>query len=213
MPTPHRSTSTGFGSGGTGVVWVRTVGRNQRGEEVLSFIRWVLVNRREPEVATGVDDAPKTPESVAAADLFVPGQLDLRAFNPVVTGGRAWWEDYEAGERIHHVEGVAIEEAEHQIARIAVAQHVDATGIGRKIAADQATALGAERQRKEPTGSGRGRRAGGWPVDDGGAGWRSALAGGDRLPAGAAAGLARLCQCPRRESGNPGIHRQTPPPQ
>ncbi len=35
------------GSGGTGVVWVRTVGRNQRGDEVLSFIRWVLVNRRD----------------------------------------------------------------------------------------------------------------------------------------------------------------------
>jgi 2-methylfumaryl-CoA hydratase len=104
------------GSGGTGVVWVRTVGRNQRGEEVLSFIRWVLVNRREPDVATGVDDAPKTPESVAAADLHIPQQLDLGAFNPVVTGGRAWWEDYEAGERIHHVEGVAIEEAEHQMA-------------------------------------------------------------------------------------------------
>jgi len=103
-------------AGGTGVVWVRTVGRNQRGEEVLSFIRWVLVNRRQPEVATGIDDAPRTPESVAPDALFVPPALDLSRFDPVVTGGRAWWGDYEPGERIHHVEGVAIEEAEHQMA-------------------------------------------------------------------------------------------------
>ncbi len=103
-------------TGGTGVVWVRTVGRNQRGEEVLSFIRWVLVNRRLPDIATGIDDAPRTPESVAADALFVPPALDLSRFDPVVTGGRAWWGDYEPGERIHHVEGVAIEEAEHQMA-------------------------------------------------------------------------------------------------
>ena len=103
-------------AGGTGVVWVRTVGRNQRGEEVLSFIRWVLVNRRQPDVGTGIDDAPRTPESVAPDALFVPPALDLSMFDPVVTGGRAWWGDYEPGERIHHVEGVAIEEAEHQMA-------------------------------------------------------------------------------------------------
>jgi 2-methylfumaryl-CoA hydratase len=103
-------------SGGTGVVWVHTVGRNQRGDEVLSFIRWVLVNRREPDVTTGVDDAPRTPESVPAEAFVIPGELDLTRFDPVVTGGRAWWGDYEQGERIHHVEGVAIEEAEHQMA-------------------------------------------------------------------------------------------------
>ena len=102
--------------GGTGVVWVRTVGRNQRGEEVLSFIRWVLVNKSQPDVNASIDDAPKTPESVATTALHVPQQLDLTVFNPVVTGGRAWWGDYEAGERIHHVEGVCVEEAEHQMA-------------------------------------------------------------------------------------------------
>ena len=103
-------------SGGTGVVWVHTTGRNQRGDEVLSFIRWVLVNRREPEVATGVDDAPQTPANVAPEALTVPPQLDLTNFNRNITGGRAWWDDYEPGERIHHIEGVAIEEAEHQMA-------------------------------------------------------------------------------------------------
>ena len=101
--------------GDTGVVWVRTVGRNQRGDEVLTLIRWVLVNKRDPGTATAADDAPEVPEAVAADALTVPERLDLSHFAPALTGGRAWWEEYEPGERIHHIEGVAIEEAEQQI--------------------------------------------------------------------------------------------------
>ena len=102
--------------GGTGVVWVRTVGANQRGEEVLSLIRWVLVQRRDPDGPPVADDAPSPPASVPPGALRVPERLDLSRFAPETTGGRAWWEDYEPGERIDHAEGVAIEEAEQQIA-------------------------------------------------------------------------------------------------
>ena len=102
--------------GDNGVVWVRTVGRNQHGEGVLTFIRWFLVSKRDPDTATGADDAPQTSEAVGPKGLYVPPELDLGAFDPAVTGGRAWWQDYEPGERIHHVEGVAVEEAEHQMA-------------------------------------------------------------------------------------------------
>ena len=101
--------------GDTGVVWVRTTGVNQRGEEVLTLIRWVLVNKRDPESPPALDDAPEVPDSVAPEALHVPDQLDLSAFSADITGGRAWWEEYEPGERIDHVEGMAIEEAEQQI--------------------------------------------------------------------------------------------------
>src|SRR3546814_1336928 len=43
-------------------------------------------------------------------------------------------------------------EAEHEIARGAVAQHVHAAGIGREVAADLARALGAEAQGEEAVG-------------------------------------------------------------
>jgi 2-methylfumaryl-CoA hydratase len=102
--------------GDTGVVWVRTSGYNQRNEEVLSLIRWVLMNKRDPSTATGIDDAPQTPERVASEALTVPRELKLDGFRATETGGRAWWEDYEPGERIDHIEGVAVEEAEQQLA-------------------------------------------------------------------------------------------------
>jgi 2-methylfumaryl-CoA hydratase len=103
-------------TGDTGVTWVHTTGRNQHGDDVLSFIRWVLMDKRDKETNSGVDDAPKTPTAVDLEHFHIPPDLDLSHFDAAVTGGRAWWEDYEAGERIHHVEGVAIEEAEHQMA-------------------------------------------------------------------------------------------------
>jgi len=102
--------------GDTGVTWVRTVGQNQRGEEVLSLIRWVLMDKRDKTTNTGVNEAPETPASVAAGDLVVPGELDLSHWDTGVTGGSWLWDDYEVGERIHHIEGVAVEEAEHQMA-------------------------------------------------------------------------------------------------
>jgi 2-methylfumaryl-CoA hydratase len=99
-----------------GIVWVHTRGFNQRREPVLQFYRWAMVNKRNPGEKTGDDDAPELPPSVSTADLYVPSELDLAKFDPVVTGGRAYWEDYDQGERILHPQGLTIEDAEHQMA-------------------------------------------------------------------------------------------------
>src|SRR5688572_32463825 len=42
-------------SGDAGVVYVRTRGTNQKGQEVLSFIRWVMVPKRDNAAAKGVN--------------------------------------------------------------------------------------------------------------------------------------------------------------
>ena len=102
--------------GDVGIVWVRTRGFNQRGEAVLQFYRWAMVNKRDPAQTSGADDAPELPARVSAEDLFVPPQLDLSRFDAAATGGRAFWEDYEPGERIVHPQGMTVEDAEHQMA-------------------------------------------------------------------------------------------------
>ena len=99
-----------------GIVWVHTKGYNQGDEVVLQFYRWAMVNKRDPETATGDDDAPELPKQVAVGDLYVPPELDLAKFDPVVTGGRYFWEDYQPGERIEHPQGLTVEDAEHQMA-------------------------------------------------------------------------------------------------
>jgi 2-methylfumaryl-CoA hydratase len=99
-----------------GIVWVRTSGFNQRGEPVLQFYRWAMVNKREPGTSSGADDAPELPAQVGREDLVVPPELDLSRFDATATGGDAFWEDYEPGERIVHPQGLTIEDAEHQMA-------------------------------------------------------------------------------------------------
>src|ERR1700694_5754255 len=102
-----------------GIVWVQTRGYNQRDEPVLQFYRWAMVNKRDPKTksdANDANDAPELPAQVSAEYLAVPQELDLSRFDPVATGGDAYWEDYEPGERIVHPQGITIEEAEHQMA-------------------------------------------------------------------------------------------------
>ena len=100
--------------GDTGVVWVRTVGFNQRDERVLQFYRWVMVNKREPSTPTHADDAPEMPAR-GVAGRRCRFRRSSR-FDASATGGDRFWEDYEAGERIAHPQGMTIEEAEHQLA-------------------------------------------------------------------------------------------------
>jgi len=99
-----------------GIVWVHTRGFNQREEPVLQFYRWAMVNKREPGVNSGADDARELPRQVAVENLHVPPVLDLARFDPEITASRFFWEDYEPGERILHPQGLTIEDAEHQMA-------------------------------------------------------------------------------------------------
>jgi 2-methylfumaryl-CoA hydratase len=100
----------------TGVVTVRTRGLNQHGETVLDFIRWVMVNKRDPAAPAPQPHRPDLPEFVAPADLAVPAGLDLSAYDCTQAGSPHLWDDYALGERIDHVDGMTIEEAEHQMA-------------------------------------------------------------------------------------------------
>ena len=56
------------------------------------------------------------PERVIAADLKLPAGLDLAGFDRGLAGSPHGWSDYAIGERIDHVDGMTIEEAEHQMA-------------------------------------------------------------------------------------------------
>jgi 2-methylfumaryl-CoA hydratase len=100
----------------TGVVYVRSVGRNQDGETVLDYIRWVMVPKRDPGAAAPAPHVPDLPDAVAAADLAPPVGFDAAGYDAVLAGSPHLWGDYAAGERIDHIDGMTIEEAEHMMA-------------------------------------------------------------------------------------------------
>src|ERR1700733_7464577 len=65
-------------SGEAGVVYVRTRGTNQKGQEVLSFVRWVLVPKRDASAAKGVNHVPQLPELVTIERVPVPEVMNLQ---------------------------------------------------------------------------------------------------------------------------------------
>ena len=103
-------------NGKTGVVTVRTTGFNQDEIPVLSYVRWVMVNKRDAS-AEVIDAPPKTPAaSVPTPDLVLPQGVDFSAYDFGLAGSPHAFQDYEVGEKIDHVDGMTVEEAEHQLA-------------------------------------------------------------------------------------------------
>jgi 2-methylfumaryl-CoA hydratase len=82
---------------------------------VLRYHRWVMVHKRDPQVVAPPPHEPVLPAEVAVADLPVPPALKLQRFADLewATGGRAWFEDYQVGERIHHIDGMTIDDVDH----------------------------------------------------------------------------------------------------
>ncbi|MBI1867524.1 MAG: MaoC family dehydratase [Methylocystis sp.] len=101
----------------TGVVYVRSTGRNQRGATVLDYARWVMVRKRERDAPTPPETIPALPKAVAPADLGrACPPIETSAYDRVLAGSPYFWTDYTVGEKIDHIDGMTVEEAEHQIA-------------------------------------------------------------------------------------------------
>ncbi len=103
-------------NGKSGVVWVRTEGVNQHGETLLSYVRWVMVKKRDFDAPAPETVIPDLVPVVDAADLVVPTGLDFSNYDFTLAGEKHRLADYEVGETIDHVDRVTIEEAEHMMA-------------------------------------------------------------------------------------------------
>ncbi len=126
----------------TGVVYVRTTGTNQRGETALSYVRWVMVRKRDRNGPAPAVVVPDLPKDVPAEALQLPASIDLSGYDAAAAGNSHFWDDYEAGERIDHIDGMTIEESCHMsatrlyqnTARVHFNQHAEKSGrFGRRI--------------------------------------------------------------------------------
>ncbi len=128
--------------GKTGVVYVNSIGKNQRGEVVLDYVRWVMVNKGDADAKVGEAVVPELPGAVSADKLTVPFDLTGKTYDTALAGSPYLWDDYEAGEQIDHVDAMTIEEAEHMLAtrlyqntaKVHFNQHVQTEGrFGRRL--------------------------------------------------------------------------------
>ena len=101
----------------TGIVFVRTTGCKDDGTQVLEYVRWVMVHKRSADAPSPGEHIPRLP---TALDVNLLGDacppIDNNAYDNILAGSPYRFDDYNVGEKIDHVDGVTVEEAEHQIA-------------------------------------------------------------------------------------------------
>ncbi|MGA0597738.1 MaoC family dehydratase [Enterovirga sp. CN4-39] len=101
----------------TGIVHVRTTGFNQHGAPVLEYCRWVMVRKLSEAARPHREEVPSLPDAVQPASLGLAcPPIDLKAWDDELSGSPYRFGAYAAGERIDHVDGMTVEEAEHQLA-------------------------------------------------------------------------------------------------
>ncbi len=103
-------------SGKNGIVYVRSTSYNQNHKPVLSWVRWVMVHKKDPEAPAPETTIPELNKVVAVDDLVIPDELDARDFDTTVTGSSRLWEDFDVGERLNHPAGMTVDDSDHTLA-------------------------------------------------------------------------------------------------
>lgn len=103
-------------SGRAGVVYIRSQAFNQHGTCVLSYVRWVLVNKARPDLPDREARLPRLPDIVAAEDITVPALDRPREAMGAATASDRWWDAYPVGQRVDHPGGMTIDASDHTLA-------------------------------------------------------------------------------------------------
>ena len=103
-------------NGKTGVVYVRTQGKNQHNMVVLEYVRWVMVRKINHDAVAPKTVIPQLDTTLLPTQLHVPQGLNFSRYDFAQAGEPHRWSDYQIGEKIDHIDGVTIEDAEHMMA-------------------------------------------------------------------------------------------------
>ena len=127
----------------TGIVYVRSRGWRQDDSCVLEFVRWVMVRKRDPQATPSAELVPSLPAALASDTLgHACPPLRIAAYDFTLAGSPHRFADYAPGERIDHIDGMTVEEAEHQMAtrlyqntaRVHFNQFIEGSGrFGRRL--------------------------------------------------------------------------------
>src|SRR5437879_720050 len=75
----------------TGIVYVRSRGRNQHRQDVLEYVRWVMVRKRDEAAPAPAEQVPTLPEAVEAGERGGGCPiLKIGGYDPWRAGSDAW---------------------------------------------------------------------------------------------------------------------------
>lgn len=103
----------------TGVVYVRSTCYNQDGRIVLSWVRWVMINKADKSITSSSSCVPSLQSSVGVNEFSLSIHIDssylVNEWCKFSTSSDLW-DGYDPGEVIVHPLGMTIEESDHMSA-------------------------------------------------------------------------------------------------
>ena len=101
----------------TGIVYVRSRGFDETGDTVLDYARWVMVRKRDGAAPAPVEKIPDLPKNVEPAQLGAAcPKINNTSYDTTLAGSPHRFGDYKTRDKIDHIDGITVEEAEHQMA-------------------------------------------------------------------------------------------------
>jgi len=130
-------------NGKTGTVYVKSIGKNQNGELILTYYRWLMMRKKKEGMIKSFENiVPDLPEKVSTSEFILPENFNVEKWSSSISGSPFYFDDYKENEEIHHLDGQTIKEAEHQIAtrlyqnnaRVHFNNHIEKSGrFGKRI--------------------------------------------------------------------------------
>ena len=106
-------------NGDNGVVYVHSTGLNQKNEAVIDYKRWVMVRKKNKSLPKIESVIPKLNSEVTKEEVITISkdyQFEMKNYDFTAAGSDLVFEDYKIDEKINHIDGITVEEAEHMMA-------------------------------------------------------------------------------------------------
>ena len=106
-------------NGDNGVVYVHSTGLNQKKEAVIDYKRWVMVRKKNRSLPKIESVIPKLNSEVTKEEVIAISkdyQFEMKNYDFTAAGSDLVFEDYKIDEKINHIDGITVEEAEHMMA-------------------------------------------------------------------------------------------------
>ena len=102
--------------GKAGTVYIQSQSRNQHGDMVLDYVRWVLIPKYNTSSEPSKTNIPQLLTFVDPENFILQPEWDFEAYETELSGSPYLFDDYVVGEKIDHVGCITIEEVEHKMA-------------------------------------------------------------------------------------------------
>ncbi len=103
-------------SGKNGVVYVRSKAVNQKNQLVVSWIRWVMVEKRQPSPPTFDPVIPEYENQINLPETLIPSGADFRQWKASYSDSQYRFDDIQVDDEIFHRDGITINDSDHSLA-------------------------------------------------------------------------------------------------